>query len=341
LEIVVCANLIGKRRGFALWAALLALACGNVGPNVPEGGDWDSEAPDDGSAPPDQNNPPPVSTQEPGDAPLRPQKQAELVLLDAGREPRSTRRYSHRAGQKVTLHTRVNLKIAVERGKKSIQLNVPADVDVVLETLKVDAQGNARRRRTFEQVSSSSTPASKDARYSQEDLLGALGQIAVEELVDPHGNVLEAGSEPSKLADPGLRQALDDLDDAVVNAAVAFPEAAIGTGARWQRKRRLTEESVTFDELITTTLEAVDGSRFEATVDLVQQAAPQTYELPDGSRAELQISETRSRTSVRGAFSPLGLKAVGRVQSQLLVAKGKKPVVKASLDLDLELGKQP
>jgi len=335
--------------GFFRWlgfSVALLTSCAGGGPLAPDGEqEWASVAPaDDGKGAPGGNRAAePAKTS----APLVRRAPDEFVVLDAGREPRSAVRYRYRAGESSTVRLRMNLSIAMLVQGRRMRLGLPTQMDVQSATLQVDAAGNARRLHRFTRASlfdlnTSGFSPSADMRKFAEDFTSRVEHMAIEEVVDARGAVVETTARFSEDADPMLRQSIGDLQDALGESTVPFPEQPIGVGARWLRKNKMLEGGVSYDQEVVTTLTALDGARAETTVELVQRAPRQEYALPNGTLAEIEVSETTARGTSRVQLTPFAVKAQTQASGRHVMRFGAESLsIETSMSLELStLGKQ-
>lgn len=227
-----------------------------------------------------------------------PGRETRATLIEAGTGARKTLRLHSKAGDKRT--ATVNLKMGMDMqigGGDGQVMKMPAMKTVMNATVKsVSPQGDL----AYETVITDASVADEsDAMPQMVEAMKAtiegLKGLSVTGTVSKRG--LNLGTEVKTPADtnPQLRQALEQMKDALSNLGVVLPEEPIGLGAKWEVKQTIKSQGMTLDQTTTYELISLDGDRLTAKTTLAQVAANQQIQNPAIPGATIDLIKLASK----------------------------------------------
>ena len=206
-----------------------------------------------------------------------------VKLLDAGSEPRKVLRFHPAAGDKQTIV--MTMKMDMEMGMAGIQLPAmdipPMQLTMDIDVKNISADGEIAYQMVF-------TDASVDAGTNAADVMAAAmktalggmrgltgsGKMTTQGIVKSVEMKLPAGAAPQ------LSQTAGQMKDAFASSSTAWPEEAIGVGAKWEYQTKVKSQGLTTDQTITYELVALDGDQLTLRSAITQSAANQKMESP-------------------------------------------------------------
>jgi hypothetical protein len=122
---------------------------------------------------------------------------------------------------------------------------------------------------------------------------------------------------------PQARQMMDSMKQSFAQLSAPMPEEAVGVGAKWETKTTVAVNGPVIDQVATTTIVALAGTKATLDVKLVQTAKPQKF-TANGITADLvSHAATGSGTSVLDFTALLPTKAeIGMKSNMKLTAAG-------------------
>ncbi len=206
-----------------------------------------------------------------------------VKLLDAGSEPRKVLRFHPALGDKQTIV--MTMKLAMEMGMAGIQLPAmdipPMQLTMDIDVKNISADGEIAYQMVF-------TDASVDAGTNAADVMAAAmktalggirgltgsGKMTTQGIVKSMDMKLPAGAAPQ------LSQTAGQMKDAFASSSTAWPEEAIGVGAKWEYQTKVKSQGLTTDQTITYELVALDSDQLTLRSAITQSAANQKMESP-------------------------------------------------------------
>lgn len=223
-----------------------------------------------------------------------------IKLLEAGAEPRKVLRLHPKAGDKQPFT--MTMKMAMENKVGETQtpaVKLPAiKFTADVEIKEVSADGNI----TYAMVMGEPTIV-EDAEVMPQvvsvmksSFAGVKG-LAGTGVVSARGVIKSADLKVPANADPGMRQTLDQVKEALANSITPLPEEAVGPGAKWQVKLPIKAQGMTIDQTTTCELISVEGDRLAANTTLVQHAANQKIQNPGMPGMKLDLTRMTGKGS--------------------------------------------
>lgn len=213
----------------------------------------------------------------------KPTAKSPVKLLDAGTEPRVVLRLHPTVGDKQTLSITMKMGMGISAaGKIMPAMDLPAFVMNMTESVKdVAANGDTSFDMVFNNgtvaTDTNTPPAIADAMKAS--LTGVNGMTGTGKISD-HGINLGVQMQAPAGTPPQLSQAIDQMKETFSSSSTPLPDEAVGTGAKWEYKTRITTQGMTMNQTITFELVSVDGDRVTLRSTISQNAANQKIQNP-------------------------------------------------------------
>jgi hypothetical protein len=226
----------------------------------------------------------------------------QLVMLDAGSEPRQVMRYELAAG--MTARSEYQLRSTIEWKYTSTTLE------------EGQRRSEARLVQFVAQVQVSSITRAGDAMMRGE--IEGTGVVTTWRMA-PSGRAFDIQIEPRD------RPRLANLRDWIEQAASELPAVPIGVGARWQTSSSITTAGVVWTSVATHTLRACDGE--VATIDstVALRAASQALSTEPNASTRLTSGEASYASTLVAPLRRLGaeLTAQGTLELNFAIVRRK------------------
>lgn len=210
------------------------------------------------------------------------QAKAEVVLIDAGSEPRTVLRLHPAVGDKQELN--MTMKMGMDMsvpGKETPSVDIPAiKFSLSTEVKEVAANGDITYQLTCNEAA-----VQADDKTAPEIAAAIKASLSAVKNVSGTGKISSRGillglQMKTSAADPSMAQIFDQMKDAFSSTATPLPEEAVGTGAKWEHKSKLKSQGMTIAQTFSTELASVDGDRVTLHNSIAQSAANQKVSNP-------------------------------------------------------------
>lgn len=206
-----------------------------------------------------------------------------VKLLDAGGEPRMVLRLHPKVGDKQTMTVTAKIGMNIpSAGNGMPAMNIPAvTTTMTCEVKEVSTNGDI----SYDLVIGDATVMTDT--NTQPNLADAMkGALAGLHGITGNGKISASGinlgiqfAVPDG-ANPQLSQAIDQMKQTFSSYTAIFPEAAVGTGAKWEYANQLTAQGMTMDQTATFELVSVNGDQTTLHSTLQQSAPNQKIQNP-------------------------------------------------------------
>ena len=206
-----------------------------------------------------------------------------VKLLEAGSEPRVTLRLHPTIGDKQTLGINMKMGMGISAaGKIMPAMDLPAFVMNMTESVKdVAANGDTSFDMVFDNASvATDTNAPPTVVAAMKTSLAGINGMAGTGKISNHGVNLGVQIQAPPGTDPQISQAIDQMKETFSTSSTPLPDEAVGPGAKWEYKTRITTQGMTMSQTITFELVSVDGDRVTLRSTISQNAANQKIQNP-------------------------------------------------------------
>jgi len=223
--------------------------------------------------------PPPVQ-------PLRPQEveppaqisEPVVRLLDQGAAPQRELRLAPEAGlkQQVEMVMRMNTTVTMN----GMQMPAPAmpaiKTVMIIEVTEVAENGDITS--TFETTEAGGADGPLPPMYQGmfDGLVGMSGTT----VMTNRGLTRKADMQLPADADPMIRQQVESIEENMTQMSAPFPAEAVGVGAKWEVKQRITSGGITIDQTAVYELVKSNEDVIELAVQISQTAGEQPLNQP-------------------------------------------------------------
>jgi Family of unknown function (DUF6263) len=226
-----------------------------------------------------------------------------VELLNPGVQPRQALRLKPAANSKQTgtLTMKADTSISPPGQSAPTTVNSPTST-IKMETVvtKVDPNGDIHYQFSYTDVDvktdTNMPPAAIEMMRSQlKKMIGFKGNI----VLDNRGNTKDIKFTYPEGLDANLRQAIEQTSNSVAQTSSPLPEEAIGVGAKWRANSTVNSGALKLDQAITYELVDLKDNVATLTVNLEQQAAPQTI-TPAGAPPGMSMTIKSYRSQGQG-----------------------------------------
>lgn len=216
----------------------------------------------------------------------------QCALLEPGAEPRQALRLHPKSGEKQTVAMTVKMSMGMQMPNVPMQMvKLPAMVLTVGVTpAEVSAEGDVQFDLVFEEVDvaaeSGSTPEMVEAMKAQ--LAGVKG-LTITRVITDRGfsKRTEMKIPPGSTAE--VRKAMEEMKESFSATEILLPEEPVGTGARWEVKRKLRTSGMALDQTAIYDLDSVEGNVIKIKASVQQRAANQKIAHPMMPQAKVDL----------------------------------------------------
>lgn len=203
----------------------------------------------------------------------------EVKLLEPGSEPRKVMRLHPKPGDKQSLTVTRSQSVEIKIGQMQTPVKLPPMTFTIETTVKeVAPEGDI----TYEFVVNDASVGEDAGVQPQVAAAMKMAASGVKGLTGT-GRLASHGvnkTEISPPANPQLQQVANEVKESFDDAFAAFPEEAIGSGARWEVRETLKTQGMTMRGTTTYQLVSLEGERVTATGTGTASAANQKIESP-------------------------------------------------------------
>ena len=201
-----------------------------------------------------------------------PSADSDVVVIDAGEEPRRELRYAWEEDQRERLQSVVVVGVeASEDGREMMEMELPVSMTIDATVTKVEPDGSAWVALTFEEMAFGPLSASGDgvpdgdiATAGFDEAMSAvtpfLAETRVWQQIDHRGRVIKTNVQFPDGFPPEARQQIAQTTGSVA----LLPEEPVGLGARWEATGTSVNQGVAVS--VTTTMELVEMDGDEVTI---------------------------------------------------------------------------
>ncbi|MEO7836642.1 MAG: hypothetical protein ABIS21_03245 [Acidimicrobiales bacterium] len=230
-----------------------------------------------------------------------------VTLTEPGAEPRKRLRLALVEGS--TLRAALTLKFGIELeadGKALPSTAVPAlRVDLSATVAEVMDNGDARVGFAYERIEvvDDGTAAKEVIEQIRASGIDKLADVKGETTINPRGVAVDGSIDLPKDLPPALEQVVNQLSQQTGSLTVAFPEEAVGQGARWSATTDVDAGGIRAKLVLTYVLRELAGDGYVLDVSYDQSAGRQDADfpgLPAGTKVELQDLQLNGKGEITG-----------------------------------------
>jgi hypothetical protein len=207
----------------------------------------------------------------------------QIKLISAGAEPLEAYRLQAQPGsaQNVKMSIAMSMTMGVP-GMAGEAVKLPAvQLEARVTTKSVAANQDITYEAVFEKVEIASDPGAEPMMLqAMEQQMGGLKGAVVTGVLSDRYHSKQAEIKLPAGADASVRESLEQMKGALVNPALALPEAAIGVGAKWEIRTRHKENNINVDLVATHELMAAADGRLTIKSVTARSAANQKIANP-------------------------------------------------------------
>jgi hypothetical protein len=206
----------------------------------------------------------------------------EVVVLDAGAEPREPLRLTVDEGARATSTMTMAFDIAMTIGGHEQQSQAMPPMVSTISTHVTDvSDGRITFEMTYDSFSVQDGPEyAPQVVQAMEDAVEGISGMGGTFVMDDRGAMLEGEVDVPDDVDPTVRQMLEQLSTQTEQLTVPFPVEPVGEGARWVVSTELTVGEITTNLTMNYTLSSLEGEEYEFDVATEQTAEPQDATVP-------------------------------------------------------------
>ncbi|MCY7417972.1 MAG: peptidyl-prolyl cis-trans isomerase [Chloroflexi bacterium] len=223
-----------------------------------------------------------------------PSSTAQVVLLDAGAEPRSELRYHYSSGDAMTMSMdmQMTVDVAVEGVAVPPTELPPMHFGAAMQFGDVSPSGVARYEFRYT-AAGVVDPGGATAEVVDAIDAGLAGMVGVTgwAVVDDRGATLDGGFAGLDSLDPSIRSMLEGSQRTITEMSAPLPLEAVGVGGRWALEQHVHTSGIVVDQTANYTLEERTADTLRLSLAITQAAAPGPIELPGlpaGTTADLK-----------------------------------------------------
>lgn len=228
---------------------------------------------------------------------------AEVVLVEAGEEPREVLRISPVAGE--TRVTALTMQQTIEQsGATQLEIG-PIDIRLLTTTTVGEPTSADAFPVTFSYSDAEVLDSSigSDAELAAvQDSLESLEDLSGSYMMTTSGAILDSQFDVPDSIDPAAGALLEQLSNQADQLVVPFPAEAVGVGARWRAVTSVEVAGIELRQKYTYTLRSRDGTRLEFDIRFVQTAPRGKADLP-GVPSNVDVTITKFKTRGSGAMT--------------------------------------
>ena len=229
-------------------------------------------------------------------------KPAVVTLISAGNSPQAPLRYQFEKGQKqnAKVSVDVSVEMSVDEQARPNPPSPPVFFDLAFEVTEVEEDGTAQIGVSVQSAGVSKTEGFPEQIVAQikqatEGIVGVQGSYRC----DPRGFIEELVVNVPPTADPSVRQAADNVRQAIRFMHPRLPEEPVGKGGEWSVKSEFPHIGVQVTQQNVFTIKKLELPVVIANTSSTQKAGEQTMIGSGGRQAQLKSLSTESDGSVR------------------------------------------
>ena len=218
--------------------------------------------------------------------------EVRVSLIQTGSGPRKALRLHPKAEDKrsSTMTMKMGMEIAVA-GMDPQKMSLPA-MKMMMETSvkSVTPEGES----TYETVMSDVSVAEDSEAMPQmveamKTTASGLKGVTLTGKMSSRG--INQGTSVKTVGDlsPQARQTMEQMKDTFSNTGLALPEDAIGVGAKWEVKQKVSSQGMTIDQSTVYELVSLEGDKLKAKTTITQTAANQQIQNPAMPQMQMDL----------------------------------------------------
>jgi hypothetical protein len=231
-----------------------------------------------------------TKTSAPAKAPAKSASATDVKLLEPGAEPRKALRIQPKAGDKQTMVMTIQMGMDMGVGQP---MKMPAVKTTMEMTVKsVSAEGDISYEMLTTDASIAEDPAAAPQivaamKTSVERFRG----LAVSGVMTSRGVVESLEAKVPQGADAQAKQYIEQMKQSFASSSMAFPEAEVGAGAKWQVQTPLKSQGMTMDQVTTYELVSNNDNRLELKSTVTQNAGKQKIRNPAAPKVQVDLTK--------------------------------------------------
>ena len=220
---------------------------------------------------------------------------AIVKMLSPGADPKAPLRYKIPAGFKTSGAITVTMGLTMNMGGMSLPpMDLPGmKMSFDLAVSGVTPTGDATYDLAFTDMTTEAAPGLDPSVAAMiQGSAGAIKEIRGTATVSNRGVVRSTTFDLSKMTDPNLKQALQQVSSQMEGMAVPLPEEAVGVGARWEGRQAINAAGMATYVRTEYELVSVTGTTVNLRVKAETTAPPQAMNNPMlGPDAQIQVEK--------------------------------------------------
>jgi hypothetical protein len=234
----------------------------------------------------------------------------KIKLLDAGAEPRRELRFHSKTGDKQEATVTTKATMGMGNDEAAIQAVKMPGLTVTLSvvTKKVSATGDINYEARVENMGVLEEPgtAPEMVEAMKTSIRGVKGLVIVCTMANQGFSRKTQVMIPPGV-DTEVRASMEAMKENFEDEELVLPHEAVGVGARWEVKQKITSEGMLIDQTTTHELVSMEGDIITTKATMVQQAANQKIPNPmvPGTSANLIKLVGSGKTSMTSDLGKL------------------------------------
>lgn len=199
---------------------------------------------------------------------------ATVEVLSAGEGDKQTVRMAPKAGTAETFSIVLDMDMKMDMGEMG---QIPTDLpplamDIGATVDQVDANGDIHYSYELKEIRvEGGSEVEPMMRAALEKQLPTMKGASGKHVVSNRGVVLKSDFKPPEGANP---QQVTNMHKGMNHASAAFPEEAIGVGAKWRVTQKVKDNGLELDQTVVYTLKERKGNKLVLVTELIQKPGP-------------------------------------------------------------------
>jgi hypothetical protein len=272
---------------------------------------------------------------------------SKVKLLEAGAEPRKVLRLHPKPDDKQTVTMTIKMAMEMGLGETKTPMKLPPMTMVLDLNVKGVSPGGDI---TYETVTTDVTMGEEPGvlpqiaaamKTSIANLKGSTGKGIITDRGLNKSTEFQAAAAAG--SDPSMRQATDQMKEALSGMTVPLPEEAVGPGAKWEVRLPLKSQGMTMEQTTTYTLVNAEEEKITTKAAIVQRAGNQKVSNPAMPGVKLDLTKMSGTGTGETTFdlSQLGPQSAAVEShsevSMAMNAGGQKQAMTVKIDLNVQI----
>jgi hypothetical protein len=270
---------------------------------------------------------------------------SKVKLLEAGAEPRKVLRLHPKPDDKQTVTMTIKMAMEMGLGETKTPMKLPPMTMVLdLNVKGVSPAGDI----SYEMATTDATTGEEPGvlpevaaalKTAMANLKGSKGKGTITD----RGLNKSTEFQVSAGSDPSMRQATDQMKEALSGMTVPLPEEAVGAGAKWEVRLPLKSQGMTMEQTTTYTLVNAEEEKITTKAAIVQRAGNQKVSNPAMPGVKLDLTKMSGTGTGETTFdlSQLGPQSAAVEShsevSMAMNAGGQKQAMTVKIDLNVQI----